>query len=217
VTAPERLTLHASVAIGAERSANAWPLWVFPRRDPAAGPRVAVHDPEGLLSGLERLWPVVPGHEADVTLATEWSAALDARVRGGGRALLLVRGRTDDPVDSAPMPFWREGVKLLEPHPAWGDFPHDGWTDLQFYGVAPDRALVMGAAGGPLERVLTRVDARTAAVHAYAAVWPWGGGRLFATTLRFGGGLGDQAAGLGRNVCAQELLANWLGWLARSV
>jgi hypothetical protein len=170
--------------------------------------------------------------EADVVLATEWSTALDARVRAGGRVLLLVRGRPDDPVESAPMPFWREAVKLLEPHPAWGDFPHEGWTDLQFYGVAPDRALVIGealakgeaaiankahgAAAGPHERVLTRVDARTAAVHAYAAVLPWGDGRLFATTLRFGGGLGDQAAGLGRNVCGQELLANWLAWLARS-
>jgi hypothetical protein len=78
---------------------------------------------------------------APVTVATEWSPALDARVRAGGRALLLVRGRPDDPVPSAPMPFWREGVKVLDPHPAWGDFPHEGWTDLQFFGVTPDRAL----------------------------------------------------------------------------
>lgn len=216
VAAPERLTLHASVTIGAERSANAWPLWVFPRRESGAGPRIAVFDPEGALGGVERLWTVVPEGEADAILATEWSAALDARVRAGGRALLLVRGRTDDPVESVPMPFWREAVKLLEPHPAWGDFPHEGWSDLQFYGVAPDRALAVAAGGPPHERVLTRVDARTAALHAYAAVWPWGDGRLFATTLRFAGGAGDQAAGIGRNVCAQELLANWLGWLAGS-
>jgi hypothetical protein len=121
------------------------------------------------------------------------------------------------------MPFWREGVKVLDPHPAWGDFPHEGWTDLQFFGVTPDRALDLEGAPGlgtapnhaepPYERVLTRVDARTAAVHAYAAVLPWGEGRLFATTLRFGGGLGEQSAGLGRNVCAQELLATWLRWL----
>jgi hypothetical protein len=52
------------------------------------------------------------------------------------------------------------------------------------------------------------------AVHAYAAVLPHGAGRLLATTLRFGGGLGEQAAGLGRNVCAQGLLEAWLGWLA---
>ena len=224
VGAPTKLMLHASVTIGAERNANAWPLWVFPRRDPADLPRLALHDPEGVLAGAERLWRIAPADEAEVTLATEWSAEIDARVRAGGRALLLVRGRTDDPVPSVPLPFWREGVKLLEQHPAWGGFPHEGWTDLQFYGVAPDRALATGealASAGtalrgvpPHERVLTRVDARTAAVHAYAAVLPWGAGRLFATTLRFGGGLGDQAAGLGRNVCAQELLANWLGWLA---
>ncbi len=227
VAAPLRLTLSVEAEIGpefgAEGTANAWPLWVFPRRGPDDRPTLALHDPEGVLVGIERLHRL--DAVAPVTVATEWSPALDARVRAGGRALLLVRGRPDDPVPSVPMPFWREGVKVLDPHPAWGDFPHEGWTDLQFFGVTPDRALDLAAldldavaARGerPYERVLTRVDARTGAVHAYAAVLPWGEGRLFATTLRFGGGLGEQAAGLGRNVCAQELLATWLRWLERA-
>jgi hypothetical protein len=226
VAAPLRLTLSVEAEIGpeigGERTANAWPLWVFPRRGRDDRQTLALHDPEGVLQGIERLHRLAD--DGPVTVATEWSPALDARVRAGGRALLLVRGRPDDPIPSVPMPFWREAVKVLDPHPAWGDFPHDGWTDLQFFGVTPDRALDLRLApdlgAGPTqgerphERVLTRVDARTAAVHGYAAVLPWGEGRLFATTLRFGGGLGEQAAGLGRNVCAQELLAAWLRWLA---
>jgi hypothetical protein len=181
---------------------------------------VALHDPEGVLQGIERLYRLAD--DAPVTIATEWSPALDARVRAGGRALLLVRGRPDDPIPSAPMPFWREGVKVLDPHPAWGNFPHEGWTDLQFFGVTPDRALDLGSldlgafdlAAQDAAPILTRVDARTMAVHAYAASLPHGAGRLLATTLRFGGGVGEQAAGIGRNVCAQGLLEAWLGWLA---
>jgi hypothetical protein len=213
-TAPQRLTLSATVEVGAERSENAWSLWCFPRRDPAAAPTVALHDPEGVLRGVERLFRVEAADaDADVVLATEWSSALEARVHAGARALLLVRGRTDDPVASVAMPFWREAVKVLEPHPAWGDFPHDGWTDLQFLSLSPDRALDTSAAGEHAP-ILRRVDARTMALHDYATVLPRGHGRLLATTLRFGGGLGEQAAGIEASVCSQALLEAWLRWLA---
>jgi hypothetical protein len=110
------------------------------------------------------------------------------------------------------MPFWREGIKVIEAHPAWGDFPHEGWTDLQFFGVGPDRALDLSGRTDH-EPVLRRVDARTAAVHEYATVVAHGRGRLLATTLRFGGGLGEQAASFDRNVCAQGLLEAWATWL----
>lgn len=51
-------------------------------------------------------------------------------------------------------------------------------------------------------------------VNDYAVVMRIGKGRLLATTLRFAGGMGEQAMGLGRNICAQELLLNWIAWLA---
>ena len=214
VAVPRRLNLRVEVEIGTERTANAWSLWCFPRRDAASLPSLALHDPEGVLRGIERFWRVSDSAaDADLVVATEWSPALDARVRGGSDALLLVRGRTDDPLSSAPMPFWREAVKVIEPHPAWGDFPHEGWIDLQFFGVSPDRALDL-AGRTDHEPVLRRVDARTMAVHEYATVVAHGRGRLFATTLRFGGGLGEQAVGFGRNVCAQGLLEAWAAWLA---
>ena len=77
--------------------------------------------------------------------------------------------------------------------------------------MTPDRALDL-AGRTDHEPVLRRVDARTMAVHEYATIVDHGRGRLFATTLRFGGGLGDQAAGVGRNVCAQGLLESWASW-----
>ena len=115
-----RLTLHVEVEIGTDRTANSWSLWCFPRRDPTSLPRLFLHDPEAVLRGLERSWRVadeVAG--ADLIVATEWSPSWDAHVRAGADALMLVRGRTDDPLPSLPMPFWREAVKVLEPHPAW--------------------------------------------------------------------------------------------------
>ncbi len=211
VVAPTRWTLRASATIGGERTENAWPLWGFPRRREEDEPRVAVHDPEGVLAGIERVARVVED-TADVELATEWSPELDRRVRAGAKVLLLVRGRPDDPVRSVGMPFWREGVKVIEPHPAWGDFPHEGWTDLQFFSLAPDRALDLEGRCDH-DPILRRVDARTMVLHEYATTFEHGRGRVLATTLRFGGGLGEGASGIARNVCGQGLLAAWLRWL----
>jgi len=120
------------------------------------------------------------------------------------------------------MPFWREAVKLIEPHAAWGDFPHDGFTDLQFFGMAADAAIDTAqiratgeAADGtsPVSPILRRVDARTVAVHDYAAEVRWGAGRLIVSTLRFAGGLGHQAVGIRRNTAAAYLLSCWVRYL----
>ncbi len=108
------------------------------------------------------------------------------------------------------MPFWREAVKLLEPHEAWGDFPHEGWTDLQFAGCATDQALDLGQVTERVRPILRRVDARTAAVHDYAAEVSWGAGRLIVSTLRFEGSRGDQPRGLQRNTGASYLLSQWV-------
>lgn len=157
--------------------------------------------------------------EDAVHLCSEWTPETASFVRAGGAAMLLLRGRPDDPVASVVRPFWREGVKVIEPHAAWGEFPHDGWTDLQFFGLTTDRVLEVEQPGAHVrgdayEPLLRRVDARDMSVHDYAAVMRMGEGRLLVTTLRFAGGMGEQALGLGRNVCAQELLLCWVGWLA---
>src|SRR5690606_4134568 len=60
-------------------------------------------------------------------IATEWDDELVRFVEDGGRAILLQHGSgAPGPLPASPMPFWREGIKLIEPHPAWGDFPHEG-------------------------------------------------------------------------------------------
>jgi hypothetical protein len=132
------------------------------------------------------------------------------------------------------MPFWREAVKVIEPHEAWGDFPHAGWVDLQFAGCATDLALEtrsLGAGARPIAAdlagashagddmqmrpLLRRVDARTSLVHDYAIELGVGAGRMILSTLRFEGSRGNQPRGVERNTAAAYLLSRWVHWLQR--
>ncbi len=98
--------------------------------------------------------------------------------------------------------FVRAGGKLLYLQPA----------------AAPDASApdAFASALGTEARItplLTRVDARTSAVHLYLCAAARGDGQLLATTLRPYGGLGDQPSGLGRAVCGAYLLRLWLAYL----
>ena len=88
-------------------------------------------------------------------------------------------------------------------------------VDLQFYGMATDRALDTRdlARHRPL---LRRLDTRTMALHDYATEIAVGRGRMVITTLRLAGGLGDQPLDLQRNTAGTALLVRWLQWLQRS-
>ena len=205
VAAPRELLLRAELEIGGERTANEWPLWVFPREPWARVRGVALLDPLGRLGGLRSMAPGITAtlNGARAAIATEWTAELDAFVRAGGGAVLLVSEGGPGPLATHEMPFWREAVRVVEPHPAWGDFPHGGLAGAQFFGCATDRALELPGGARP---ILWRLDARTMAAHAYALELEWGVGRLIVTTLRFEGGHGTQPAGIGRNTAASHLL-----------
>ncbi|GAA2759607.1 glycoside hydrolase family 2 protein [Actinopolymorpha rutila] len=196
----------------AEETANSWPLWFFPARPFDDAGLLTLADPGGRLADLPKPAPEVGTNVAAlsptaVVVATRWSGELDDHVRSGGRAVLLVDAATGGPFRTVSLPFWREAVKVPEPHPAWGDFPHQGWVSLQFAGCATDLALAWDVEVSP---ILRRVDARTAEVHDYAAEVRWGDGRLIVSTLRFEGSAGDQPRGLARNTGAAYLLSRWV-------
>lgn len=152
-----------------------------------------------------------------VVVASAWTRALSAYTRGGGRVALIQDGDgPPGPVATAAMPFWREALRVCEPHPAWGDFPHDGWAGLQFFGCATDYALDTQPLGALTRPILRRIDTRTAYVHDYAAEVAWGEGRLIVSTLRMYGGAGDQPSGIGRNTAAAYLLLCWVKYLEAS-
>lgn len=229
VSRPRQAELRVEIRIGSERARNSWPLWLFPR-DPWRVLRgVALVDPSRRLDDLRRIAPEVverriaidgeddrpPADDTSlsgsspVLIATSWTADVRAFVERGGSAVLLQDGGAPGPLPTCPLPFWREALRLCEPHPAWGDFPHEGWAGLQFLGCAAGHAL--NTAGRPgLRPILRRLDTRTMALHDYAVELAWGAGRLIVSTLRFEGGQGEQPLGLGRNTAAAYLLAAWV-------
>ncbi len=188
-------------------------------------------DPPGVLADLPSLAPnlcqvydsdhEIPLRDA-VVVCTAWDAEVGALVAAGGQALLLQqRNGPPGPLPVVTCPYWREALKLAEPHPAWGDFPHND-PGLQFYALAADCALDTSTLPrssphlGGVSPLLRRLDTRSLDLHEYAVVLEWGQGRLIATTLRLQGGLGDQPTGISRSPAAVHLLACWLRYLARS-
>jgi len=215
LTTPRRAILRAELTIGNEQTANSWPLWFFPKAPWAGLEQVGLIDPRNLMAGIERLIsglvPVDQNTSAILTnlpaiITTIWTPTIDSYVKSGGRALLLEQGQEQGgPLPTIEMPFWREALRVAEPHPAWGDFPHDGWAGLQFFGCATDRALDLSNHPQAYP-ILRRVDVRSMASHAYIAQLTYGQGHLIVTTLRIQGGQGEQPVGVARNTAAAYLL-----------
>lgn len=226
VSGPERLHLHVELLHGNNVVCrNDWPLFVYPAAHPQS--ELCLFDPAGVWADAKTLAGYTVrriGHPDEVpahgpVLATQWTPEWRAWVQQGGR--LLLTAQRGSGVEVKPMPFWREALKLVERQEAWGDFPHDGWTDLQFYGLATDFALPWPAEEWTDTRpvsLLTRVDARTCQTACYAFAASPGRGRMLVTSLNLQGGLGDQPTGLDasaafENIAASFLLRQWMKWL----
>jgi hypothetical protein len=236
VDRPRQVMLTAHVRVGDEQSTNEWPLWLFPRNPWHTARGIALHDPGGRLRELpgialgiddrplttdhdvlSRALSVVGRRSSVVAIATAWTPELRAYVEGGGRALLLQeRTGPPGPLPTLELPFWRESIRLAEPHPAWRDFPLDEAMGMQFFGCATDCALDLSAFEQPWTQIFRRLDARTMQLHEYAAELAWGAGRLIVTTLRFEGRQGAQPLGIARNTAAAYLLWCWATYLKQA-
>jgi hypothetical protein len=226
VAVPRRATLRATLRIGDEQAENAWPLWFFPRDFWRGLSGVALADPSGRLRDLRQIAPEIEvvdqeslvspsvvGGRWFVVIATAWTDAVAGFVERGGAALLLQDGRgAPGPIPVVEVPFWRESVRIAEPHPAWGDFPYDD-VGMQFYGCATDYALDSAAISSDMVPILRRLDARSMRLLDYAVETAWGRGRAIITTLRFEGGLGDQPLGISRSTAAAYLLQCWVRYM----
>ncbi len=214
VTRACQLRLEASLSLPGLEVSNAWPIWVYPPVRWPAG--LGIYDPSYALDGLDDLLRqarrLEPGDEWEVplVLSTAWCEKLDGYLRAGGRVLLLQQG--DGPLLAQRGPFWREGLKLFSPHPLWQVFPNQGFTDLQFFGLASDLMLDAGrlpeALPGLTEvrPILRRLDEREFSLREYLLEAKVGRGCLLACSLRVQGGVGAQPAGLLHNVAGAYLL-----------
>jgi hypothetical protein len=139
-------------------------------------------------------------------------------VENGGACLLIQNGPGMLPVKQQG--FWFEALNLIRTHPVWDGFPHDGYTGMAFYHLAPDYALDAGRLAEALPQardvrpLLTRLHTRHFTTTEYMLEIALGAGRLIATTLRFDGGRGDQVNGLAHNPMARHLLDRLVGYLA---
>jgi hypothetical protein len=222
VEAPCRLEIKAQVRAGGQVWANAWPVWIYPVDPWHNVPPFSLLDPAAVVLDLPRLAAGRCTRQGSggrlagdrVLVCTAWSRSVDRFVKAGGRAVLLQqKNRPPGPLPVVECPYWREACKLLEPHPAWGDFPHEE-AELQFYSMVPDCALDAAGLPGAISPLLRRLDTRGLDLLEYACVVQWGQGRLVATTLRLQGGLGDEPSGITSSPAAQALLAGWIRWLS---
>ncbi|MBW3622882.1 MAG: glycoside hydrolase [Armatimonadetes bacterium] len=242
VEKPTKATLVVDTKIGEERTQNEWPLWFYPSGAYEGLPTpIGLYDPAGHFVRAERhgltVTPVNPSPPAPLPqgergesafpwsgspllIAAAWTPEIRDYIRGGGRAVVMALD-AQNPLPTFGCPFWREAMKLFESHPLWDRFPHEDFTDLQFYGLAADLAFETDALSGFLgpdavvRPVLRRVDARSLAVHCYLMDVSLGQGRAFFTTLRIPGGNGDQPSGFFRHTGGAWFLACLLHLLAK--
>jgi hypothetical protein len=131
--------------------------------------------------------------------------------------LLLQQG--NGPLPSRRLPFWREAIKLFQPHPVWEVFPQRGYTDMQFFGLAGDLAFDTERFSQVLpglrdvRPLLRRLDARTFEMTDYIVEARVGAGLLVACALRLQGGAGAQPFGWQRNPAGGFLLSTLCGYL----
>ncbi|HVO68791.1 MAG TPA: hypothetical protein VMT24_02025, partial [Aggregatilineaceae bacterium] len=200
---------------------NSWPVWVFPAV--TAWPEgIGLLDPTGGLAGLDDLGAAAarldsPAPNPKILLTNVLTAEVLAYLHGGGSVVLFQQG--DHPLPAVSGAFW-SAIKIIRDHPLMNALPHAGFVDMQFYGLATCWALDterMAAALPGLTDVrwlLRRLHPAQYTVADYLVEARVGAGHLFATTLRFWGGMGDQPASLRFNPAARWLLLKLLEALA---
>lgn len=172
-----------------------WPLWIVEpwTRETASG--WEGFDPPGRLADLAF-------GDAGPLVATRVPIDLEARLRAGGRVLLLL---DEGPVERAP--FWRESAYEFLNEEVWSRLGFaDHWE--RFLPVSGDCVMNLAELlpGAEWSVWMNRVDTRTYADAPVLAQAEVGEGRIVATTLRPDGGLGAQPVGVSRNPSGAALL-----------
>lgn len=217
-----QLDLQVMLSEGTRRVSNRWPVWVYPRLGKLPED-IGVIDPTGALNRPGDWLEKAPRFSANkiptetsLLVTTTLEEPLWRFLRSGGRALLLQQG--DLPLPARRCPFWREAIKLFAEHRLWETFPHQGFTDLQFFGLSNDLAFdttrlpeVMPK-NARIQPILRRLDAREFHMSEYLFEARVGKGMLLACALNLDGGQGAQSEGR-RNVAGAVMLAGLVNTL----
>ncbi len=206
VAAPVPVRLRASLSEAGRLFGNEWSLWIFPEPAPLPSDVAVYGKPQ--YTWLRTLVGMPLAADADLAerrfrlvLTERLSPQLLDFARVGGRVLLaasegLVRsfqpklGMRDQyfftpPANYPPYEDGQNGT-IISDHPLFGDFPHEGFADLQFYrlitGQPPLDLEPLGlAAGTPILRVIHSYPVSRPL--AYLVERRWGQGGLVITAL----------------------------------
>ena len=161
---PKPVKAELAIAVsgaGSAPVANAWPVWLFPKRTPKDGGRLWIEESlRGRLAG--RYTGVLAADraaDAAVVIAPADSAAAKAAVARGQR-LVTIDGA--DGATNVNLGWWWMGDQVgtaIRRHPALGDFPHDGvlspllfrilkrGRELPAADVKPEEMIIVGEGG----------------------------------------------------------------------
>lgn len=199
--------LDADALVDGRTIRNEWSFWSFPRVRPADG-RAVWTSVTALKTALYEAI-AEPNHKFDpftypakrgvkLAIVERLTTNVLQYLAGGGRVWLLAgESETYDAVMTKYLPvFWNYLMfseqaggtmgAIVRPHPALGDFPHDGRSDWQWYHLFNGTPAVCLDAAPEVEPIVEIVDnfnrAKKLAAMFEARV---GDGKLFVSTLAF--------------------------------
>lgn len=157
IAAPIAATLKATLTEGDRTFTNQWSLWLFPKEAPLPDAVRIYGTPERTwlkqLIGVPRIsGEQLPSQQPQVILAERLDPSLAEHVTSGGRVILaankgLVRPHPPlfgyvkyfftPPANYGPYDQGQNGT-IIGNHAALGNFPHEGFGDLQFFRLMDD-------------------------------------------------------------------------------
>lgn len=222
---PMLYTLEAEVSGDDFSYSNSWEVWSYPRVQ--NNQPLYLLDDSGSFSGIENFFTVERIKDmrdirklraGDILLTTRQDEEVSDCLPKGVPMIVCVKGDGGIPVRYVP--FYREGVKRIFPHPVTDRLKHKGYAALQFFGISTDRAFdkkEMESYAGTYKSLIRRYDARTYEVHDYLVEYQKNNRRILATTLQLDGGQGSQPADFASNPLAVWLLNGMLEYLRERV
>lgn len=187
VARPQRFVLRSELRCGDQVILNEWPLWVVPRRDRAARPRIAVHRtvPAALRSELfADASPLGEAGVEGVVVASKFDDRLVKVLENGGKVLLLPDGgKRSFPLRAH---WFLRGAPYISRHPLTDTVPRDFLLELQHFDLASDVVYDMGYLEqiAPVLLLWDNHDLKTVKTHGLIFETMAGKGRLLVSAVK---------------------------------
>ena len=168
---------------------NSWPVWIFPQPKPKLKEGITITD--SLYDKLSDIYYPAKSSDdkAGGVLVTDDVGVAFESLKEDRKVLLLARNGIDLIDAPASMSWWgksnQTGTAVAE-HPAFGDFPHDGYLTPAMYRLTK-RSMPLTEGHRPVDKLM--VGSGASGYHAYAFETKVGNSNLFITTLDLLSGL----------------------------